>query len=87
MGGIPCIIQRNAILKFKAVPTDPVEQTQFDEQMRRLYATVATSVADDAPYQAQAMCTILAKPTFTQEDRAALLSVIESLYPASWNSW
>jgi hypothetical protein len=87
MGGIPCLIQRNAILKYQTVPTDASNQAVFDDQMRRLYVAVAQDIADDAPSQAQSVCTILAKTAFTQDDRTTLLTVIESLYPASWNVW
>lgn len=84
MGGIPCLVDRQAILRFQTVPTTPPEQAQFDEQIRRLYVAVAQSIADDAPAQAQEVCGILAQPEFSQANRQRLLDVIESLYNPSY---
>jgi hypothetical protein len=80
VGGIPCLVDRNAILRFQSVPTDPAQQAEFDAQMRQLYVVVAQDIADEAAMEAKAVCDILAKAAFTQEDRQKLLTVIESLY-------
>ena len=80
MGGIPCLIQRNAVLQYQTVPTNPADQAKFDAQMRQLCVDVAQDIANDVPDKATAVCAILAKPEFNMADRAALLSVIEALY-------
>lgn len=79
MGGYVCMVHRNAVLKFTSVPTQPVQQAQFDEQIRHLYTLIAQDVVNDTD-QVETVCNILIKPSFTMEDRTKLLDVVESLY-------
>lgn len=82
MGGLVCMVHRQAALTFQAVPTNPAELPAFDNQIRALYNVdeVAQSLVNDAPDQVKAVCDTLAKGAFTQEDRELLYKVIESLY-------
>lgn len=75
-----CNIHAQAILRYQSVPTNPPDQAEFDSQMRNLFNWVAQDVVNDAPYSAATACTILAKAAFTDEDRAALLGIIQALY-------
>jgi len=84
MGGILCWVRRSAILQFDTVPTTPHELKEFDAQLRQLYAApdVPESLVSD-PVTAGKMttvCDLLAKTTWTQQERVTLLNIIESLY-------
>lgn len=78
MGGAVCNVHRQAVLRFTTVPTLPVPQAQFDEQIRKLYTLVAQDVVNEG--KGMEACAILAKPHFDMADRAALLDIIEDLY-------
>ncbi len=80
MGGLACVIHRNATLKFQAVPTNPVEAAQFDSQMRALLADISQDIVNEASDKVKMVCDTLAKTTWTMADRAALLDVVEGLY-------
>lgn len=77
------MVHRQAVLQFQTVPTEPHEQEKFDAQIRELYnaPTIAESLVTDTPNSVLALCAILAKTSFTMEDRTALLNGIEALYP------
>lgn len=77
------MVHRQAVLQFQTIPTDPHEQAQFDAQIRELYnaPTIAESLVTDTPTKVLGLCAILAKPSFSMEDRTALLDGIEALYP------
>lgn len=82
MGGLVCMIHRQAVLEFQSVPTNPSELPEFDAQIRALYnvESIADSLVNDAPDQVKAVCDTLAKPSFTAADRTLLYTVAESLY-------
>lgn len=81
MGGLPCLVGRNAVLRFQSIPTNPSQLPEFDAQLRQLFALqeISQSVVNDTS-QAKACCDILAKSAFTQADRTTLYDVVESLY-------
>lgn len=80
MGGIVCNIHAQAILRYQSVPANPQQAQEFDAQMRQLFNWVAQDVVNDAPDSAMTACAILAKPSFTDADRAYLLGIIHALY-------
>lgn len=81
MGGLVCAVHRNAVLKFQTVPTSPSDAAAFDDQIRQLYnaPTIAESIVSDTT-DGMTACQILAKNTFTMQDRQKLLDIVESLY-------
>jgi hypothetical protein len=80
MGGLVCMVHRQAMLEFQTIPTNPQDLKKFDAQIRRLYDWVAQDLVNDVPEQVKTVCDILAKPDFDMADRTLLLNVIESLY-------
>jgi hypothetical protein len=82
VGGLPCLVGRNAILRFKTVPTSPVDTAAFDAQIRQVYALpdISQSIVNDTD-QAKVCCDILAQQTFSQADRQKLMSALALLWP------
>jgi hypothetical protein len=82
MGGLPCLVDRQAILRFQSVPTAPADQAAFDSQIRQLYASpnISQAIVNDTD-QAMAVCKILAQATFSQADRVKLLNTLNLLWP------
>ena len=83
MGGIPCVVDRQAILRFQDVPTAPVQQAAFDDQIRQLYAHphISQAISDDVPAEAGKVCDTLGKASFTQDDRKYLMATLNKLWP------
>lgn len=71
MGGIVCAIHKNAVI------TDPNSDTQW----RHLFSItdVAQAVANDTD-NADKLCTVLAKPSFSAADKVWLGQLVESLW-------
>lgn len=63
MGGIPCRLIINAIVRAKAVPTHPADHPEFEAQLRKCYANpeIARAVTDEADGRWMSICTTLAK--------------------------
>lgn len=82
MGGLVCMVHRQAVLEFQQMPTDASQLPEFDAQIRALYnvESIASSLVNDAPDKVKAVCETLAKPSFTQADRELLYGALESLY-------
>jgi hypothetical protein len=83
MGGLPCLVDRQATLRFKTVPTSPADQAAFDAQIRILYASpnISQSIVNDVPDSVQTCCNILGQATFSQADRQKLLDTLNKLWP------
>jgi hypothetical protein len=80
MGGVVCRILVRAQLRFNAIPADPTQLAAFDTQMRKLheddeYAQSIVNETDDA----QNVCNILAKHSWTDADRQFLLDVVNEI--------
>jgi hypothetical protein len=75
MGGIVCQILHNSVVT--ASQTDPA----FDAQMRTFFSSdeVAQSVVNETE-SADALCAILAKPSFSPADRTQLTNIAKSLW-------
>ena len=71
MGGLVCNIHKNAVI------TDPTS----DAQWRQLFAItdVAQAVVNDTD-DAQKLCTILAKPSFSAADKVWFQQLVASLW-------
>lgn len=82
MGGIICQIQRNAILQYAAVPTDPKELKEFDDQLRACFAAgeIALAVSQLGPVAAHQVCTYLWDYPLTAQGREFLYKTLESLW-------
>lgn len=82
MGGLVCHNVRVAILQFNAVPTEPAKVSQFDKEMRTLYANpiIADSLESMDPSPLPAAIAVLSKPSWSLADRTTLLNIVESLY-------
>jgi hypothetical protein len=81
MGGAPCIIIIHALVRFKAIPTDPTQLPAFDAQMRQCLATdtIAQSVANDNDSDTTTkVWNILEKDQFNDADRVALWNVLSA---------
>lgn len=63
MGGIPCRIIINAIVRAKAVPANPAQHPEFEAQLRKCYASpeIARAITDEADGRWMNICTTLAK--------------------------
>lgn len=76
MGGIVCQILNNAII------TDPTSDTQW----RTLFTSgdIAQTVANDSWQNADKLCTILAKPSFSAADKLWFAQLMKSLWGESY---
>ena len=93
MGGLSCAIPHNAIMaganlpSHSGNPTDPAYVSEcigFDAKVRKVYSqsdVVAGIVDADL---AMTVCPILAKSTWTPEERETLWNAIKSLWPSVW---
>jgi hypothetical protein len=83
MGGIPCLVDRQAILRFKTVPTNATDLIAFDAQIRQLSASpnISQSLANDVPDSTDKYCNILGQAAFSQADRQYLLDTLNKLWP------
>lgn len=63
MGGVSCAIIIRSLVRFKAVPTNPAEQKEFEAQIRKCYAnpTIADAVALEPDGRWKKICETLAK--------------------------
>lgn len=79
MGGLVCMVHRNAKIQFKAVPTNQHDLREFDAQVREFYNGdyIAVQLVDDE--LAPEVCMILGKEEFTHQDRARLLAIADDL--------
>ena len=82
MGGLPCLVGRQAILRFKNVPNSPADHAAFDAQIRQVYALpeVSQSIVNDTD-DAETCCSILGQAVFSQADRVKLLGTLDKLWP------
>jgi hypothetical protein len=82
MGGLPCLVDRQAILRFKTIPASSSDLASFDAQIRQLYSSpnISQSVVNDTD-DAKTVCDILGQAAFSQADRQKLMSVLDSLWP------
>jgi hypothetical protein len=83
MGGLPCLVDARATLRFKTVPTAPADQSAFDAQIRILYASpnISQSIVNDVPDDVEQCCDILGQASFSQSDRQKLLDTLNKLWP------
>ena len=81
MGGLPCLVGRQAILRFKTVPTSVDSLASFDSQIRQVYALpdVSQSIVNDTD-QAKTCCDILGQEKFSNSDRQKLLAALNQLW-------
>lgn len=82
MGGLPCLVGRNALLRFKTVPTSPTEIVAFDAQIRQVYALpdISQAIVNDTD-QAKTCCDILSQARFSESDREKLMNALDMLWP------
>jgi hypothetical protein len=80
MGGIVCQIERNAILQFTAIPTDPKQLPKFDAQLRACFASGEIATAIETAGTGAEVCELLWKQTWSTTDRADLYGYLEALW-------
>lgn len=82
MGGLVCHIQRNAILEYAAIPTEPKKMPEFDRQLRACFASGEIAAALEANGTGMKVCDILWKDSsnWTLMDRTELLNYLEALW-------
>lgn len=82
MGGLPCLVGRNAILRFKTVPASVDELPAFDAQIRQVFALpdITQSLVNDTN-EAKAVCDLLEKDAFSNQDRQKLMDALDLLWP------
>ena len=80
MGGASCGIPHLAIMAANTLPANPAEQLEFDANLRAcckqtdiIKGLVDAELTDK-------VCAILAKPTWTDDDRRKLKAHLDSLY-------
>jgi hypothetical protein len=82
MGGLPCLVDRKAILRFATVPVAPNDLAAFDSQIRQLYASpnISQAIVNDTD-DAEGVCAILGQAEFSQADRQSLMATLNKLWP------
>ena len=82
MGGIPCIIPRNALLPYDGVPQNVAKLDDFDTALRSAYAhpVIAQAVIDETTgEQHMEICGILKKRHWNAVEREKLWEFVEDL--------
>lgn len=79
MGGIVCHIHRNAILRYKTIPTGRHELKEFDAQLRQLFAQQSIAEAIEAAGTYMRVCDLLEKEEWTLAERTELYAAVEAL--------
>jgi hypothetical protein len=69
MGGLPCLVDARATLRFTAVPTEPTQLAAFDAQVRELYGHpgINQSVVNDVEEKIPSLVTRIELMAFMQE--------------------
>jgi hypothetical protein len=81
MGGTVCQVERNAVLEFASVPTDPALLPKFDKQLRKAFTLGEIATAITAAGTGPQVCAILWKfDGWTLTDRTQLLDYLEALW-------
>jgi hypothetical protein len=81
MGGVACQVERNAMLQYESVPTDPKELPDFDKQLRACFTLDEIAVAVETNGTGMDVCALLWKfKGWTHADRVELLGYLNGIW-------
>ena len=80
MGGASCGVPHLAIMSANVIPTDAAKLPAFDEKLRKCceQTDIVKGLVDAE--LTDKVCAILIKPTWADDDRRKLKTMLDSLY-------